>query len=282
MPEKNTGVSSKIPDSQKKAESSMTPGDVHLWIAFPDDIRDPDLSAAYGNMMTEEERRRQQRFLREPHRHLALVARALVRTTLSRYADVAPEQWRFSFNRHGRPEVAFPGGSPRLRFNLSHTRGIVVCAVTAERDIGVDVEDALRSHVRVQLAERYFSTAEVRDLHAAPASQQRERFLEYWTLKEAYIKARGKGLSIPLERFAFQIKEGYPLGVSFDPLLDDRPDGWFFCLMQTSGRYKAAVAVQREPGEVVRVSCRETVPLVADRAAHVEILHASRQPREPD
>ena len=91
---------------------SICPGDVHVWIAFPDEIRDPALAAAYAGIMTEEERSRQQRYLREPHRHLAVVARALVRTTLSRYADVAPEQWRFSVNRHGRPEIAAPTGPP--------------------------------------------------------------------------------------------------------------------------------------------------------------------------
>ena len=256
---------------------SMNSGDVHLWIVFADEIHDAALSAAYRELMTEEERRKQQRFRREHHRHLALVARALVRTTLSRYADVSPEQWRFSVNRHGRPEIASPTGPVRLRFNLSHTPGMAVCAVTLDRDIGVDVESAVRRNVRVQLADRYFSTAEARDLRAVPEPMQRERFIEYWTLKEAYIKARGRGLSIPLEQFAFEVREGSPLGVSFAPGLGERPDGWFFCLVAIGDRYKAAVAVERDPGERVRISFGETVPLGVDRPARVEILHTSPQ-----
>ena len=129
----------------------------------------------------------------------------------------------------------------------------------------------------MRLADRYFSMEEVHDLRSVPESLQRERFLEYWTLKEAYIKAKGKGLSIPLEQFAFRITDNLPLAVWFDPSLDDRPDGWCFLLARIAGRYGMALAVQRDPGEPVRVFFRETVPLGSDRPAEVEVLRTSTQ-----
>lgn len=258
----------------------MMPEDIHLWMAFPEKICDPLLLTAYRELMTAEERKRQQRFSLERHRHQFLIARALVRTMLSRYSGVPPEQWRFSLNRYGRPEIASPGGLAPLRFNLSHTGGIVVCAVALERDIGVDVEDAHRSRIAMELAERYFSREEARDLNALPSSLRRDRFFEYWTLKEAYIKARGMGLSIPLERFSFHMRKGLPLRVSFDPSLHDRPDAWYFRLMQLTARHKAAIALRQRAEEPVRLCFREVIPLAEDHAVDIEVLHASHEIRE--
>jgi 4'-phosphopantetheinyl transferase len=262
-------------------ETSMEPDDVHIWMAFPDSIPDPALLAAYRELMTADERERQQRFRLERHRHQFLVARALVRTMLSRLGGAAPDRWRFSTNRHGRPEIVSPGGLPPLRFNLSHTEGIVVCAVAFERDIGVDVEDAHRKRIAMELADRYFSREEACGLHALPSSRQRDRFLEYWTLKEAYIKAKGMGLAIPLERFSFHMEEGLPLRVSFDASLHDQPDAWYFCLMQLTARHKGALALRQRAGEPVGLHFREVIPLAEDHAVDIEVLHTSREIREP-
>src|SRR5262249_34435137 len=132
-----------------------------------------------------------------------LVTRALVRLALSRYAAVPPERWRFTKGRYGRPEIAEPLITPRLRFNVSHTVGMVACLITVERDVGVDVETTARAGRPLEIADRYFSPAESRTLRRLPGAEQRDRFFEYWTLKESFIKAMGVGISMGLKTFSF-------------------------------------------------------------------------------
>jgi 4'-phosphopantetheinyl transferase len=242
---------------------SLPPDEVHLWVVEPERVTEPHLLAAYRALLDEDERERHLRFRFEKHRLQFLVSHALVRTTLSRYAPVAPEAWRFVTNAHGRPEVAGEG-PPGLRFNLSHADGMAVCAVALDVDVGADVEDSQRPGNMVELADSFFAPAEVAALRALPPERQRERFFEYWTLKEAYIKARGMGLSLPLERFAFHLEPGQPPRISFEPGLEDEPEAWRFVPLRLSERHLAAVAVRRARGLPLRVRCQRTVPLAGE------------------
>ena len=106
---------------------------------------------------------------------------------------------------------------PPVRFNLSHTDGLAVCAVVLKHDIGVDVEHRQRRVVSENIARRFFSPSEVREFESLPERMQQDRFFQYWTLKESYIKARGMGLSIPLEKFSFHLLKNKPIRISFDP-----------------------------------------------------------------
>ena len=109
-----------------------------------------------------------------------------------------------SRNVHGRPEILDrPAGVPDLRFNLSHTDGLIACAVTIGREVGVDVEHVGR-RLTHDIAGRFFAPREVADLKSLPVAEQPRVFFDYWTLKEAYIKARGFGLALPLGDFAFR------------------------------------------------------------------------------
>jgi 4'-phosphopantetheinyl transferase len=243
----------------------MSPGplllprsEAHLWLAFPEEAKDPALVAEYIALLTDDERARYHRHQVERHRHEFLITRALVRTVLSRYAAVAPDAWRFGTNEHGRPEIATPAGAPPLRFNLSNTRGLVACLVALDREIGVDVESLDRPSHDLAVADRFFSTTEVRDLRALPEAEQKARFFTYWTLKEAYIKARGMGLAIPLGQFSLHIEE--PLRVSFDPRLADDPASWQLATMRPSERHFLAAAIRRERDDLAIVT-RRVVPL---------------------
>jgi len=226
-------------------------------------VTEPRLLAAYQAMLDAGERERRLRFRFEKHRHQFLVSHALVRVTLSRYAPVAPEAWRFSTNTFGRPEIDV-GTLPRLRFNLSHTDGMAVCAVALDVDVGADVEDSERSGQTVEVADSFFSPSETATLRALPAERQRERFFEYWTLKESYIKARGAGLSLPLDQFAFHLEPGRPPRISFDPRMVDDPESWQFVQLRFSPRHPTAVAVRRARGLPLTVRCQHTVPLAGD------------------
>ena len=239
----------------------LRPEDIHLWLAFPDEIRDEGLIAAYEKLMSGAEHARYKRFRFEKDRRLHLVARALVRTTLSRYASLEPGDWSFVANRHGRPEIEAAAGTPPLRFNLSHTKGIVICGVALDRDIGVDVENHDRAGKKMDIAKRFFSASEYADLARIPEPQRNERFFHYWTLKESFIKAHGKGLSLPLDQFTFHLTDDHPLRISFDPRLGGDPEQWQFWLMMPTARSSMAVSLFKGPSPNSRLTMRKVVPL---------------------
>lgn len=239
----------------------LAPDEVHVWYLRTTDATEPDIIGRFLELLDAEERRRHGRFLFDEHRHLYLTAHGLVRTTLSRYLDVPPQDWRFAFNNYGRPEIANSLAGPPLRFNLSHTRGMAVCAVSWERDLGVDVEDVERKNLTVAIADRYFSPHEVRDLHARPPDQQHRGFFDYWTLKEAYIKARGMGLSLPLDKFSYRLQqvelpleERPEVEIGFDPEIGDDPASWRFKQFFVEPRFAVAVAARHNGHDSVRVS----------------------------
>ena len=214
---------------------------------------------AYRELLTVDEHERMARFVFERDRRSFLLTRALVRTTLSRYASVAPADWRFIANLHGRPEILDrPAGVPDLRFNLSHTDGLIACAVTIGREVGVDVEHVGR-HLMHDVAGRHFAPKEVSDLRSLPESEQDRVFFDYWTLKEAYIKARGFGLALPLGDFAFKLNPPDAPAISFEPALEDDPATWQFLQDWPTPTHRLALAVRRD-GRDLPVRIRQVVP----------------------
>jgi len=237
---------------------SLAAGEIHVWIAYPDRIKDPDLLRRYDALAAEDERHRRRRLHFGRDRHERLVSDALMRSALSRYEAREPHEWRLQRNAHGRPDLIPEQTQSGLRFNVSHATTVVTCAVCRGHEIGVDVERTDRRGETVAIADRYFSAAEVDALHALPASAQRRRFFEYWTLKESYIKARGKGLAIPLRKFSFRLEER--ISIEIDPELEDAGARWQFELHEPSPAMQLALAVGDAPP--LEVSYRTVVPLV--------------------
>ncbi|NPC72615.1 4'-phosphopantetheinyl transferase superfamily protein [Corallococcus exiguus] len=251
----------------------LRPDEVHVWIVEPERIDDPRLLEAYKALLDTGERERQRRFHFERHQRQYLVSHALVRLTLSRYAPVAPEAWRFVPNEYGRPAIVGPEGQ-WLRFNLSHTDGMALVAVGRDVDLGADIEDAERPGETVEIADHYFAKTEVQALRSLPKERQRERFFEYWTLKEAYIKARGAGLSLPLDQFGFDLVPGQMPGIRFDPRMNDLPDVWQFMQHKPSARHQAALAFRRPRSGALTVRWQHTVPLAGDMAPVIKTVQA--------
>jgi 4'-phosphopantetheinyl transferase len=218
-------------------------GAVDVWLCVPEDVRDPARLEACEALLDAAERSRSARFHFDRHRNRFLVSHALVRMSLSRYEDVAPEAWRFREVGRGRPEVAEPATAASLRFNLSHTDGLAACAVAQRNDLGLDVEAAARVTRHLAVAERFFSRREAAELRGLPESRQAARFLDYWTLKEAYIKARGLGLGLPLDAFTFRVGDGPPR-IEFERDLEDDADDWQFFLTSPTSHHRLAVALR--------------------------------------
>lgn len=236
------------------------PGIVDLWYYFHEGIDDAELFAAHEALMTPDERERYGNFRFERDRRLFLATRALVRTVLSSYAAVAPAEWRFAAGEHGKLRVAHPTVTSPIHFNLANTPGLVVCVVSVAHElIGVDVERIDREGETVGLAERYFSPSEVRALRALPDSEQPRRFFAYWTLKESYVKARGLGLALPLDRFAFRLDDG-AISIAFDGRWADDATRWRFALLEAPPLHMIAVGADTG-GAALSLRAAHVVPL---------------------
>lgn len=255
---------------------TLSPNELHVWFADPGDFKsDEKLLSIYKTLLSQEEREQQQRFYFKKHRHQYLVSHALVRIILSHYADVAPGDWRFSKNQYGKPEIIASAEMPPLRFNLSHTEGLIMCGVVLTQDIGVDTENIERRSSPVDIADRYFSPQEVKDLYAVPELARKHRFFQYWTLKESYIKARGMGLFLPLEHFSFHLSEGEPLRLSFDARLRDDPECWQCWLLQPTPHHYAAISVCREANTSYTLVMKKTVPLREEITFDCPVIYRS-------
>jgi 4'-phosphopantetheinyl transferase len=219
---------------------------IDLWLVFYDEIDDPSLLASYRALTSDAERARELRFHRAQDRLQYLITRVLVRTVLSRYLAASPADWRFTAGAHGKPAVDNEDGRQAgIRFNLAHTYGLIALAVSKDRELGVDVENLVRRQISLEIAERYFAPDEVAALAALPSEQRMERFFEYWTLKESYIKARGMGLSIPLDRFSFDLKQDGKVQIRMDAILADDPARWHFWHSRPDAGYALAVCAER-------------------------------------
>jgi len=236
--------------------------DVHIWHVELAGVA-PDLINRYRAIMSAEELQKNQRYRFERSRFSDCVTRVLVREVLSNYADRAPESWSFYKGEHGKPEAL---NSPvPLRFNLSHSAYHIACAVTATYDVGLDIEYTGRKNDVLAIADRYFSAGEIEDLFALPIAQQRGRFFDYWTLKEAYMKASGEGISLGLGNFSFHFNGDKVSRISFGEKIDDNPDDWLFQQSEPAQDHRMALAVRCGSSNTSKLSIRQfsTVPLTS-------------------
>ena len=235
----------------------LSPAEVHVWYVFSDRVDDAALLQRYAAMMSADERARHDRFMFAAHRHQFLVTRGVLRTLLAGYLEIEPADCAFVANRYGRPSM-LPAAGRTIEFNVSHTNGLVACAVALVPEIGVDVEDIERAPLNRDLPARYFSASEADALDRVPAEMRVSRFFDYWTLKEAYIKARGMGLSLPLNGFSMHLDAARPPQISFAATVEDDPASWQFAQFNPSPRHRLAVAARRR-GPDLTIGFREFV-----------------------
>lgn len=239
--------------------------EVHVWLARPEPCPLPVLAERYEALLSQQERQRSQRFHFEHDRQHYLAAHALLRLGLAHYLGGAPQHIRLAPGRNGKPELAPQHASQPLRFNLSHTRGMVACVLTHARDCGIDVEGIHPMQQMGGVAGTVFSKDEQAYLAGSEEAARTSVFFTLWTLKEAYIKATGLGMSAPLRQISID-----PQGLRVrdesrpDPESDSRQ--WLFDSWQPTPDHALALAC--EGAATVRTIIYHELDL-ADGSLHV-------------
>lgn len=224
--------------------------EVHVWCASLV-LTTPRIETLLKTLAPEE-RRRSEIFRFQKHRIHYIVARGLLRTILGRYLGLEPCELEFCYNSYGKPALTKTFGGEKFRFNLSHSYDIVLYAITHGREVGVDIERIRFDFAYEEIAKRFFSPREIVALRALPINMRQEAFFACWTRKEAYIKARGEGLTLRLDQFEVTLAPGEPaalLSANGDPQEASR---WSLRKLTPGPGYVAALAVE---GHDWRLKC---------------------------
>lgn len=224
--------------------------EVHVWRAVLD-LPPPRLKALL-QMLNADERARAERFYFQRDRKHFIVARGVLRALLGRYLNREPSRLRFCYNRYGKPALARECGGDGIRFNLSHSHGLALYAVTQGREIGVDLERLCPNPGLIAIAERFFSPKEVAVLDALPANLKHEAFFNGWTRKEAIVKALGAGMKIPLSQFDVSLAPEEPAALLRTQWHPQEAKRWSLKELTPSPGYVAALAVE---GHHWRMKC---------------------------
>lgn len=229
---------------------ALSANDLHVWSASLE--LDRESLSSLQRTLSGDEVDRAERYRFAADRHQFIAARGLLRLILGRYVDTAPERLRFCYSVYGKPSLVDEPEGTSLRFSVSHSSGLGLYAVAGARRVGIDLERIQPLPEVEALVERYFSPAEQAAFRALPREQQLLAFFRCWTRKEAYIKARGQGLSLALGRFVVSLAPGKPAKLLYSDGDQEEASRWSLRELLPGPGYVAAVAVE---GHDWRLSC---------------------------
>ena len=205
-------MNSTIEWSSPAATPGLADREIHVWRASLS-TDEPTLRRLEATL-ADQEKARAARFVFERDRDRYVAARGILRDLLGQYLRCAPQSVEFVYGPHGKPALAGAALRPAICFNLSHSHGLAVVAIGREQEVGIDVELIRAEFASEAIAKRYFSAKEIDELSRLPAELRTEGFFLCWTRKEAYIKAKGNGLQIPLDSFDVSLSPGRPATLS--------------------------------------------------------------------
>ncbi len=231
-------------------------GEVHAWRI---DLRTWHFcSEKLASLLDPAERERAARFRFDHLARAFTIARARQRTILARYLGEDPGRVRFSTGPRGKPEVAAPISSPPVRFNLSHSGDYVLLAAVRDRRIGVDVEHAVREIDEMDdIARQNFSARERAAWDTIEGEDRRQAFYLCWTRKEAFIKAVGEGLSMPLDSFDVELRPGVPAALTAIGGDANEASRWSLTGLDVAPGYAAALCLE---GGALPIRTFEDIP----------------------
>ncbi len=218
------------------------PGGVDIWRARLDLV--PAETEALSGLLSKDEQNRAARFRYPVHRGRFIASHGILRNILSRYLGQSPESIRYSANAHGKPYLRDLCRGTDFRFNLSHSQDMALYAIAVDREVGIDVEHPGRSGKTLDIAARFFAPVEAAAIGELPERLRKKAFFACWTRKEAYLKARGSGLSAPLDQFAVSVHPEAPPALLYAAWNAEAPVEWTLFDVDPGGGYMAAVAVE--------------------------------------
>jgi 4'-phosphopantetheinyl transferase len=227
---------------QSEAPLALPENEVHLWRTDLDAVRGEE--SRWRELLSPDEWKRADRFHFDRDRQRFSAARAVLRKILAAYLAADSKTLTFCYSKKEKPSLGQPYSGSGITFNVSHSGGIALFAISRGRDVGVDVEQ-IKPDIEVEaIGRRFFSAHEQAQLFALPAEERLEAFFRCWTRKESYIKATGDGLSLPLSQFDVSLEAG-----AMDALVATRPDGseareWLLQEVPCGPGYAAAVCVR--------------------------------------
>lgn len=221
---------------------ALDASDVHLWRMQLD--QDASATASSASLLASDEIQRFERFKPAAVKRRFALARGGMRAILGRYLDLPPASLEFRYGEQGKPSLVPEQNPKNLRFNLTHSHELAVLAVAKGREVGVDVE-RLRDNIEFRkLALRYFSPAEIESLTELEGVNLKRHFFRIWTAKEAYIKAIGKGLRIPLDQFDVQVGADHPPALLETSHSPEEKDRWNFSGFDCEAEYMGTLATE--------------------------------------
>lgn len=222
--------------------------EIHVWRVSLNQP-EPGIQESF-RLLNPDERERAGRFRFQKDRDHFTVARGALRVILSRYLDAPPERLSFCYNEYGKPSLPQRLADGDLRFNLSHSRGLALCAVACGCEIGVDVEWIRADLAGEETIATYFSNQEAETIRALPPELRTQAFFDCWTRKEAFIKAVGEGLSYPLDQFSVTVIPGRPARLLSARGGAQEVGRWSLAALDCGAGYAAALAVE---GDIKRL-----------------------------
>lgn len=219
---------------------ALLQNEVHVWRV----VLDVDAATVQYLFSTlcATEKQRAERFYLQLHRDRFIVGRGVLRQILANYLQIQPTEVNFSYNSYGKPRLIIANQEP-LRFNLSHSQELALIAVTQDCDIGVDLEYIRSDFPCEEIAAKFFSKTEFTVLRSLPSHLQTTAFFTCWTRKEAFIKATGKGLSLPLDKFDVSLLPGEPAKLLHTAWDETEAQRWTLQATIPDAGYVGALAV---------------------------------------
>lgn len=248
-----------------------------VWFVHYDEVTDSLLKEQYKKLLSEDEIVTMGKFVLSNDRLEYLVTRAALRVVLSEYnVHINPKKWFFKTNKYNKPYVANAGLDRPIYFNLSHSKNLIVLVVSRIEEIGVDVEHLRRGGSIFELAGSVFNDIEMQQMNELLGSKKRIRYFDLWTLKEAFLKAKGVGLHQPLSTFSYIFDEDDEFHLNLYDEDDEFPENWGFWRIYSSKEHAISLAIKEKSQEdSFYLNIRETIPLMYMRSVAVNAKYTN-------
>ncbi len=234
---------------------------VHLWLIDQRSIHLDEQRETYEQWLSEDEQESLHRYSHPELQDEQLVTRAGLRSSLSQYSDsIPPKRWVFKRSERGKPSLSDDSPMQELSFNLSHSGDWLAIGVTVENLIGIDLQQRHHQKPLSELAKRFFSEPETQALAELPEPRQSEHFFRLWTLKEAYLKARGLGIAHGLDKARFHIDNNGLITAEFDDSLGDDPYDWQFHHYELDDDYCLSLALKQHRAQDASTHFYKLIP----------------------